>query len=129
MPSICIYFQVHQPIRLRKFTVFDMGRSQKYFDDERNRFYLERIVNKCYIPANQKLLELINKTDNEFRVSFSITGVLLEQLENHFPNVIELFQRLVDTGSVEIFNETYYHSLSYLISKKEFKEQVKLHRK
>lgn len=129
MPSICIYFQVHQPIRLRKFTVFDIGKNSNYFDDKKNRFYLERIVRKCYIPTNQKLLELIEKTNNEFKVSFSITGVLLEQLERFSPNVIESFQRLVDTGAVELFNETYYHSLAYLVSKREFIEQIRMHRK
>lgn len=124
-----MYFQVHQPIRLRRFSIFDIGKDQNYFDDERNRFYLERIVRKCYVPATTKMLELIQKTDGRFRISYSITGVLLEQLEVHFPNVIELFQKLVDTGAVEFFDETYYHSLAYLISRKEFKEQVKMHSK
>lgn len=129
MPSVCIYFQVHQPLRLRKYTVFDIGRNHDYFDTEKNRFYLERVVRKCYVPTNKKILELIKKTKGEFKVSFSITGVLLEQLEENFPHVIELFQKLVDTGCVELFNETYYHSLAYLISEKEFIEQVKLHAK
>ena len=129
MTSVCIYFQVHQPLRLRKYSVFDIGKNHNYFDSERNRFYLERIVRKCYLPANRKILELIEKTNGYFKVSFSITGILLEQLEEHFPEVIESFQKLVDTGCVELFNETYYHSLAYLISEKEFIEQVKLHAK
>lgn len=129
MPSICIYFQVHQPIRLRRYTVFDIGKNSDYFDDERNRFYLERVARKSYIPANSKMLDLIERFGGDFRVSFSITGILLEQLESHFPHVIESFQRLVDTGCVELFNETYYHSLAYLISKKEFLEQIRMHRK
>jgi alpha-amylase len=129
MPSICIYFQVHQPVRLNKYTVFDIGTKKKYFDDELNKFYLERISRKCYLPTNQKILELINRTSGEFRVSYSITGVLIEELEKWFPNVLESFQRLVDTGAVELFNETYYHSLAYLVSKKEFREQVRMHGK
>ncbi|HDD72597.1 MAG TPA: alpha-amylase, partial [Candidatus Aenigmarchaeota archaeon] len=128
MPSICLYFQVHQPLRLRKFSVFDIGRSNEYFDDKANRFYLERVCRKCYEPANIKILKLINKYEGEFRVSYSITGILLEQLERDFPAILDLFRKLVDTDCVELFNETYYHSLAYLISKKEFVEQVKLHR-
>ena len=127
--SVCMYFQVHQPARLRKFTVFDIGGKPEYFDDRMNKFYLDRISRKCYLPTNQKLLELIERHKGRFRVSFSITGVLLEQLEQFRPDVLESFQRLVDTGCVELFAETYYHSLSYLISKKEFAEQVRLHGK
>ena len=129
MASVCMYFQVHQPMRLRKFTVFDVGKNPDYFDDKMNRFYLERIVKKCYLPTNSRLLELIERFKGKFRISFSITGVLLEQFEKFFPEAIESFQRLADTGCVEIFNETYYHSLAYLISKREFMEQVEMHRK
>jgi len=128
MPAVCFYFQVHQPMRLRKFSVFDIGKSSHYFDDAKNRFYLERITRKCYTPTNNKLLELINNFGGRFKVSFSISGVMIEQLEKFFPEVLESFQKLVDTGCVEIFNETYYHSLSYLISKKEFVDQVRQHR-
>jgi alpha-amylase len=129
MPSVCIYFQVHQPMRLRRFTVFDIGRGGDYFDSEKNSFYLERIARKSYIPTNEKLLDLISRFSGDFRVSFSITGILLEQLERFSPDVIDSFQRLVDTGCVELFSETYYHSLAYLISREEFLEQVKMHRK
>lgn len=128
MTSICIYFQVHQPIRLRNFGAFDIGKSGDYFDREKNRFYLERVSRKCYLPTNRKILELINHANGGFRVSFSITGILLEELEREFPNVLNSFRKLVDTGSVELFNETYYHSLAYLISEREFKEQVRLHK-
>ncbi len=123
-----MYFQVHQPVRLRPFGVFDMGRASDYFDSERNRFYLERVSRKCYLPSNELLLKKIEETAGEFRVSFSITGVLLEEFEKGFPEVLDSFRRLVDTGSVEMFNETYYHSLAWLISKAEFRDQVKLHR-
>jgi len=129
MPAVCLYFQVHQPIRLRRFSIFDIGKSGHYFDDEKNRFYLERIVRKCYMPTNKKLLELIGTFGDKFRLSFSLSGILIEQLERFFPDVLDSFQKLVDTGCVEIFNETYYHSLSYLISRREFLDQVRLHRK
>ncbi len=129
MPSICMYFQVHQPVRLRNYTVFDIGNSHDYFDDERNKFYLERVARKCYLPANQKIMEMINETSGSFRVSYSITGILMDALEKWFPNVLESFQELVDTGAVELFDETYHHSLSYLVSEKEFRDQVSMHRK
>ena len=128
MPAVCFYFQVHQPMRLRRYSVFDIGKNDSYFDDEKNRFYLERVVRKCYIPATRKLIELVESHGDRFRVSFSMSGIVMEQLERFFPDVIDLFRKLVDTGCVEIFDETYYHSLSYLISKSEFTEQVRLHR-
>jgi alpha-amylase len=128
MPGVCFYFQVHQPMRLRKFTAFDIGNSDSYFDDERNRFYLERVSRKCYLPANKKMLDLIESTGGRFRISYSLSGIVIEQLEKFFPDVMDSFRKLVDTGCVDILNETYYHSLAFLISGKEFREQVKLHR-
>jgi len=129
MPDICLYFHVHQPTRLRHYTVFDIGKNDNYFDDERNLFYLERIARKCYVPANKVLLDSINRFDGKFKFAFSITGTIIEQLEQFYPNVLESFRALVDTGCVELFDETYYHSLSSLISEKEFNRQVKQHNK
>lgn len=129
MPSVCFYLHAHQPSRLRQFSVFDIGNDKPYFDEEKNKSYLKRIVRKSYLPANKILLDLIKETKGEFKVSFSITGTLLEQLEEGFPEVIESFRDLVNTGSVELLSETYYHSLAYLYSKKEFKKQVALHKK
>jgi alpha-amylase len=129
IPGVCFYFQVHQPMRLGRYTAFDIGNRDTYFDDGRNRFYLERAARKCYMPANQKLLELIEAHGGKFRVSFSLSGVLIEQLERFFPEVLDSFRKLFDTGCVGILNETYYHSLAYMISRREFREQVMLHRK
>lgn len=129
MPSICLYLHAHQPLRLKNYTVFDMGKNISYFDEERNRAYLERIVRKSYLPTNKILLDLIYATKGRFKVSLSLTGVLLEQLEKFFPEVIESFQKLVKTGCVDILSETYHHSLAFLYSKEEFKDQVKLHQK
>lgn len=129
MPSICLYFHVHQPLRLKHYSFFDIGRNHEYFDAERNNAYLERIIRKCYLPTNAKLLELIHRFDGRFKFCFSITGVILEQLQSFNSNVIDSFQELVDTGLVELFDETYYHSLAFLVSKKEFREQVKQHSK
>ena len=129
MTDICLYFHVHQPHRLRHYTVFDIGKSANYFDDSQNRFYLERISRKCYLPANGILLDLLQRLDGKFKFAFSITGIVIEQLEQFFPNVLESFQALVQTGLVELFDETYYHSLASLVSEKEFSQQVKQHRK
>ncbi len=127
MPSIVFYFKVHQPFRLRHYTVFDIYENKNYFDDDRNRFYLERIAKKCYLPTLKIIKELIEKTNGKFKVSFGITGTLIEQLQRWQPEIIELFKQLAQTGSVEFVGETYYHSLASLYSTKDFKEQILLH--
>ena len=129
MVSVCFYFQVHQPIRLRKFSVFEIGRNLNYFDDRKNEAIIKKITHKCYLPANKLILDLINSNHGKFKVSYSMSGVLLEEMERFAPEVIESFKKLVDTGSVEILDETYHHTLSYLYSKDEFREQVGLHNK
>lgn len=128
MPSICFYFQVHQPYRLRKYSVFDLGNHSHYFDEEKNRTVLQKIVHKCYLPTNRILLSLLKKYP-DFKISFSFSGVLLDQLEEYCPQALESFQELVATDKVEMLAETYYHSLAFLYSKNEFKDQVKLHGK
>jgi len=124
MVSVCFYLHTHQPLRLKNFRIFDIGKEKNYFDEERNRMYLERIIKKSYLPTNQILLDLIHKTDGKFKVSFSITGVLLEQLEN-YPKVLESFKKIVDTGCCDLVGETYYHSLASVFSLNEFKRQIK----
>jgi alpha-amylase len=126
MPSVCFYFQVHQPMRLRHYTVFDDD--HKYFDDNKNGEICRKVANKCYLPANRLMLELIEKYKGKFKISYSITGVLLEQLEAYSPETLKTFKQLADTGCVEFLTETYYHSLSSLYSIDEFTEQIKLHR-
>lgn len=127
-----MYFQVHQPYRLKKYRVFDIGNDSSYFNaddqtDLNNRKVFEKVANKCYLPANKVFLDLLNKHP-EFRISFSLSGVFLEQAQEFMPEVIKSFQGLVDTGRVEILSETYYHSLSFLYSREEFESQIKLHR-
>ncbi len=129
MVAICFYFQLHQPYRLRKYPVFDIGHNKNYYDDTKNIGILNKIKEKCYLPANKLMLDLINKTDGKFKVAYSITGVLLEQLAVNAPEVIQSFQDLSKTGNVEFLSETYYHTLSYLCSKDEFKEQISMHKK
>jgi alpha-amylase len=125
MASVCFYFQVHQPIRLSKFTIF--SENVPYFDDDKNREVLERVARKCYLPTNKILLDLIDDVKS-FRVAFSLTGVFVEQCGKYSPEVLESFKQLSDTGHVEFLSETYYHSLSALFSIEEFKEQIELHK-
>ncbi len=126
MASVCFYFQVHQPYRLRRYTIFD--RDSNYFDDQKNAEVCKKVANKCYMPTNQLLLDLIKKYQGRFKISFSTTGVLLEQLQLYAPHVLDSFQELAGTGCVEFLAETYYHSLSFLYSQDEFIEQIKIHK-
>lgn len=133
MPSICFYFQVHQPNRIKKYSFFNIGKDHNYFDDgnlgeKGSRAVINKVSNKCYLPTNRVLLDLIYRYP-EFKISFSFSGVVLEQMEKYAPEVIDSFQKLVKTGNVEILDETYHHSLSFFYSNEEFIEQVKLHRK
>ncbi|MBC7782708.1 MAG: alpha-amylase [Burkholderiales bacterium] len=127
MPSVCLYFQLHQPYRLRRYSVFDTDRH--YFDDFKNAEILRKIAARCYLPTNQVILDQIREHDGRFRVAYSISGVLLEQFEEHAPEVLASFKKLASTGCVEFLNETYYHSLAFLYSREEFRQQVDLHRK
>lgn len=131
--KVCFYFQVHQPMRLAPFSIFapdgaDGGELfTRYFNHDLNRQILEKVATKCYLPANRLLLELLEKHP-ELKISFSTTGVFLEQARLYMPEVIDSFSALAKTGRVEFLSETYYHSLSSLFSEQtEFEEQVKLH--
>ena len=126
MVSICFYFQVHQPYRLRNYTIFEIGDNHDYFDNPKNKQILNKVANKCYLPANKIMLDLLNNFP-EFKISYSFSGVLLDQLEEYSPDTLSSFQELVDTGRVELLDETYHHSLAFLYSKDEFREQVRMH--
>jgi alpha-amylase len=128
MRSICFYFQIHQPMRLRTYRFFDIGVYHNYYDDYQNRFIMRRIADKSYLPMNKLLLELIKEYGPAFKVSFSISGVALEQIRMYAPEVLQSFQKLAATGNVEFLAETYSHSLSSLRSKSEFVSQVNKHR-
>jgi alpha-amylase len=125
MPSVCFYFQVHQPFRLRHYTIFDDSTS--YFDEFKNASICRKVANKCYLPTNRLLLDIIRRFDGRFKVAYSITGVLLEQLHKYCPEVVSTFDALAQTGCVEFLAETYYHSLSSLYSHTEFIEQINKH--
>ena len=126
--SICIYFQIHHPERLRKYQFFDIGKKHNYFDNYANRSELEDLAENCYLPANTLLLDLIKKYEGKFKVAFSISGSAIDQLEMHTPEVIRSFQELAQTGQVEFLAETYSHSLASLSEDTdEFELQVKRH--
>jgi alpha-amylase len=125
MASVVFYFQVHQPLRLRHYTVFD--KSGQYFDEHKNAAICRKVTNKCYLPANRLILNLIRKYQGKFRVAYSITGTLLEQIEQYSPEVLSTFHALARTGCVEFLAETYHHSLSFIYSRDEFIEQVDKH--
>jgi alpha-amylase len=127
MPSVCLYFQVHQPYRLRRYSYFDIGRDHRYADEEKNRSILDKVAEKCYLPANKCLQELIERYEGRFRLGFSLTGVLMDQLEAYRPDVLESFIHLAETGCVEFLGETYHHSLAFLYSCDEFRIQVDSH--
>ena len=129
MVSICFYFHVHQPHRLGKYSVLDFGEHTNYFDEEKNEEIMKKVTKKCYLPTNKLLLEQIKKHKGKFKISFSITGTVIEQMEKYAPEALESFQELVKTGCVDIVAETYHHSLAYIFSKEEFKEQLEQHRK
>ncbi len=122
-----MYFQVHQPVRLRKYHFFDIGKNNDYYDDFANRTYTRKIADRCYLPANRVILELIKKYGKNFKVAFSITGLAIEQFQKYAPEVIDSFKELAATGSVEFLAETYSHSLACLVDEAEFKRQVKRH--
>lgn len=132
MKSVCFYFQVHQPYRVKKYRVFDIGNDPEYFNDRsetslNNRRIVEKVANKSYIPATKMLLTLMERHP-EFHVSFSFSGIALEQLERYAPEALDLFKKIVETGRAEVLGETYYHSLAFFYSPAEFERQVTKHR-
>ncbi len=130
--AIVLYLHAHQPFRIGHFSTFDIGENKNYFDEPNdmranNRAVLDKVIQKSYIPTNRKLLELIQQHP-EFKISLSITGTLIEQLEKWSPHTLESFKELVATDKVEIVGETYHHSLAFFYSLAEFNNQVQMHR-
>jgi len=129
--SVCFYFEVHQPMRLNRFSVFNIGKTKspyEYFDNHLNEKIFHKVATKCYLPTNNLLLDLIDQYDKKFRISYSLTGTFVEYCQKHIPELIESFKNLVGTGAVDLIEETYFHSLSGLYDDlTEFEEQVRLH--
>ena len=125
--TLCFYFQIHQPVRLRRYRFFDIGKRHDYFDEYVNRSTIRRVAGRCYLPMNHLIMDLIKRYGTNFKVSFSISGSALEQFALHAPEVIESFKELAKTGSVEFLAETYAHSLASLSDTDEFERQVQRH--
>ncbi len=131
--SVVLYMHVHQPKRIRPYTVFETANDHNYFDNphwdhgSHNRKIFRKVAEKSYLPTNAMLLDLLNQHP-EFRFSLSITGTLLEQAEMWGEDVLQSFQRLTETGRVEIVAETYHHSLAFFYSRNEFEAQVNAHK-
>ncbi|MBP5317413.1 MAG: glycoside hydrolase family 57 protein [Bacteroidales bacterium] len=127
--SICLYFQVHQPDRLRQYRFFDIGNDSNYCDEFTNKVIMRRVAQKCYLPVNALLLDLIRKNGKKFKLAFSISGVAIDQFKRFAPEVIDSFKALADTGCVDFLAETYAHTLASVANEAEFKQQVKDHSK
>ena len=130
--AIVLYLHVHQPYRIRQYTIFDAGLNHNYFDSPpntqtNNLDIIRKVSEKSYLPTNKILLDLLNQYP-EFHLSLSLTGTVLEQFERWAPETLQSFKDLVNTGRVEILAETYHHSLSFFYSRDEFESQVELHR-
>jgi len=133
MKAVVLYLHVHQPFRIRHYTIFDSGVKHDYFDsdaenDTNNERILHKVAHKSYLPTNARLLEIL-KENPDFKLSLSITGTVLEQLERWSPEALKSFQDLCATGRVEIVAETYHHSLAFFYSRSEFEMQVDMHRR
>lgn len=129
--AIVLYLHVHQPYRVRHYTIFDTGTNHHYFNDHseaetNNELMIRKVAQKSYLPTNRLLLKLL-ETYPEFKLSMSITGTVLEQLEHWAPEALQSFKDLIETGRVEIVGETYHHSLAFFYSRSEFEAQVKMH--
>ena len=132
MLSVCPYFHVHQPHRVKRYRVFDIGRDSEYFNasdetDLNNGRILRKVAEKSYLPTTAVLGELLDRHP-EFRFALSFSGTVLDQFELYAPHVLETFQKLVRTGRVEVLADTYYHSLAFFYSRPEFERQVTQHR-
>ncbi len=125
MTSLCMCFQVHQPRRFRWFWPDD----SRYFNDSVNEEIFKKVAKRCYRPATEMMLDLLRSNEGRFKVTYSLSGTFLDQCERYDPYVLELFKKMVDTGYVELLDETYHHSLASLFTdKREFMEEVKIHR-
>jgi alpha-amylase len=127
MKNICFYFQIHQPISLKRYRFFEIGQDHYYYDDFQTEHQIRKLVEQAYLPSNKVISEMIRSSNGKFKCAFSISGIALEQLEQYAPEVIDSFKELGKTGSVEFLTEPYAHSLSSIFNATEFELQVKKH--
>ncbi|MDL2227918.1 glycoside hydrolase family 57 protein [Bacteroidales bacterium OttesenSCG-928-K03] len=124
MNKVCFYFQVHQPLRLRRYRFFDMGLNHNYYDDYLNKLMIRKVVDNSYLPMNNLLMDLIKVHGDKIKICMSISGITIEQLKWYAPDALKSFQKLINTGNVELLSETYNYSLSSLTDLDLFKQQV-----
>lgn len=129
MRKICLYFQLHQPIRLKRYRFFQIGQDHYYYDDFMNSDRIRQVAEQSYLPANEAISDMIRTSGGKFKCTFSLSGIVLEQLEQYAPEVIDSFKALAKTGSVDFLAEPYAHSLSSVFDANEFKMQVDMHAK
>ncbi|MBN2767026.1 MAG: glycoside hydrolase family 57 protein [Paludibacteraceae bacterium] len=127
MQNICFYFQIHQPLQLKRYRFFEIGQDHYYYDDFQTEDKMRLLVEQSYLTANRTISEMIRSSNGKFKCAFSISGTALEQLEQYAPELIDSFKELAQTGSVEFLGETYAHSLSSVYDANEFESQIKLH--
>ena len=125
MKTICLYFEIHQNIQLKRYRFFDIGTDHYYYDDYENERLISDIAERSYMPALNALLEMIKENGNYFKVAFSLSGVGIEQLEIHAPQVLEKLQELNQTGCVEFLAEPHSHGLASLANEESFAAEVK----
>ena len=125
MKTICLYFEIHQIIHLKRYRFFDIGTDHYYYDDYENERSISDIAERSYMPALNTLLQMIKENGNYFKVAFSLSGTGIEQLEYHAPQVIEKLQELNETGCVEFLAEPYSHGLSSLANEQSFARDMK----
>ncbi|MDE6028548.1 MAG: polysaccharide deacetylase family protein [Muribaculaceae bacterium] len=127
MKSVCFYFTIHQPYRLKRYRFFDIGNDHYYYDDFADDEIITRLANTSYIPMADTLLEMIKRTNGAFKCSICISGTAIEQLQMYVPECIDKLRQLADTGCVEFLSGTYAHSLASLEDPEEFLREVKMH--
>ncbi|MDE7437725.1 MAG: glycoside hydrolase family 57 protein, partial [Muribaculaceae bacterium] len=127
MKSVCFYFKIHQPYRLKRYRFFDIGNDHYYYDDFADDEIITRVAHNSYIPMADTLLHMIKSSNNEFKCALSISGTAIEQLQMYVPECIDKLRQLADTGCVEFLSGTYSHSLASLEDPEEFLREVKAH--
>lgn len=124
MKTVCLYFEIHQNIHLKRYRFFDIGTDHYYYDDYENARSITETAERSYVPALKALIEMAEANPGEFKCAISLSGCAIEQLENHAPQCIELLQQLNDTGCVEFLAETYSHGFSSLRNEDTFRDEV-----
>jgi len=128
MPGICIYFHAHQPYRIKKTSFFDLGNYPDFENKKANQFYLRKVINTAYLPAFHMLQDIVESSGGEFKYALSLTGSLIDQIKEDFPEVLRWISDIIKQKSLELITETFYHTIAYFYSRDEFIQQVKLQR-